>query len=156
MSGKGCRSCPSGRLRRRLLLGLVSLPVLARSPRPAAASDTASVDLAELATPWSAVKFSLDVDGDEQPGIVLRLPDGGWYASSLVCPHAKCTILYMRDPAAASNTFDVDVKTPVLGCPCHFSVFDPARHGEVIKGPAPSPPLQLRVETQDNKVLIKR
>lgn len=135
----------------------MSLPVLvARSAKAVAAPETATAKLADLAAPWSAVKFSIDVDGDDQPGIVIRLPDGGWYASSLVCPHAKCTILYMRDPDAASSTFDVEVKTPVLGCPCHFSVFDPTRHGQVIHGPAPNPPLQLRVEALDDKVVIKR
>jgi arsenite oxidase small subunit len=66
----------------------------------------------------------------------------------------KCEITYVKDLEIARNTFDVDVSTPVLGCPCHFSVFDLLRHGQVIAGPAPSPPLQLVVEVRDNNVFV--
>lgn len=140
------------------MLGLVSLPFLAVPPSTViAAPDQPVAGLAELAEPWSAKQFSLaDADGDELPCIVIRLPGDGWYASSLICTHNKCDLLYVRDPAAARNSFDIDVSAPVLACPCHFSVYDPVRRGEVIKGPAPSPPLQLKVEVRGNKVFVSR
>jgi arsenite oxidase small subunit len=139
-------------------LGLLSLPLLAvQLSGTLAAFDKPIARLADLAEPWSAVKFTLtDVDGDQLPCIVIRLPGGGWYASSLICPHNKCDILYVNDPRIARNTFDVDVSTPVLACPCHFSVFDLPQHGRVIAGPAPGPPLQLKVEVRDNDVFISR
>jgi arsenite oxidase small subunit len=139
-------------------LGLVALPLLAVRPsKGQAAPDDPVASLAELTAPWSAVTFTLpDADGDQAPCIVIRLPDGGWYASSLICPHNKCEIMYVRDAVNARNSFDVDVATPVLACPCHFSVFDPARQGQVIKGPAATPPLQLKVELRDGSVLVSR
>jgi arsenite oxidase small subunit len=140
------------------VLGLVALPLLAVRPSKAQAGLAKSVaSLAELAKPWSAVRFTLpDADGDQEPCIVIRLPEGGWYASSLICTHNKCEIIYVQDPSNARNSFDVDVTTPILACPCHFSVFDLVRHGQVIKGPAPSPPFQLKVEVRDNNVFISR
>jgi arsenite oxidase small subunit len=117
-------------------------------------SVVAVVDQAALAKAWAAVEFTFDLDGVRVPGIVIRLPDDRWYASSLICPHAKCTARYFSDVGVASDTFDVAAKNPVLGCPCHFSVFDVADGGKVIHGPAPNPPLQLKVAVRDGKAFI--
>jgi arsenite oxidase small subunit len=141
------------RHRRHLMLGLLGLPLLTiSSSRASAAPGEPVAREADLAEPWSAITFNLrDAEGDE-PCIVVRLPGGGWYASSLVCPHNKCDITYMRDPASVRSAFDVDVSTPVLACPCHFSVFDLTRQGQVVAGPAPSPPRQLKIEVRDGSV----
>jgi arsenite oxidase small subunit len=141
-----------------MILGLAAWPALAGMRRTAAAEESTLtvIDQSALNQPWSAVEFSVDLDGQQQPGIVIRLPGDRWYASSLICPHAKCTVRYFSDVDAARDTFDVDTKTPVLGCPCHFSVFDVADGGKVIHGPAPSPPLQLHVAVRDGKVFISR
>ena len=140
------------------MLGLLALPLLVvRSSPLRAAPDKPVVTVAELMAPWSAVKFIMpDVDGDDQPSIVIRLPGGGFYASSLICPHNKCEIMFVSDPAIARDSFDLDVSAPVLACPCHFSAFDPARDGKVIAGPAPNPPLQFKVEVRDGAVFVIR
>jgi arsenite oxidase small subunit len=128
-----------------------------RRAKAVAGSDKAVANLADLAEPWSAVKFSLpDPDDDQQPCIVIRLPGGGWYASSLICSHNKCEMTYVKDPSIARSAFDVDTSTPVLACPCHFSVFDLLRNGQVIAGPAPSPPPQLIVEVRDQNIFVSR
>jgi Rieske Fe-S protein len=142
--------------RRQLILGLVALPALAASAAVAAdQSALAVVDQASVIKTWDAAEFTFQLDGEELPGILIKLADG-WYASSLICPHAKCTARYFNDVNVARDTFDVDVKNPVLGCPCHFSVFDVADGGKVIHGPAPNPPLQLAAVTRDGKVIISR
>jgi Rieske Fe-S protein len=141
--------------RRQLILGLVALPALAGT---AAADESALavVDQAAVAKTWDAAEFTFKLDGEELPGIVIKLADGRWYASSLICPHAKCTARYFSDVNVARDTFDVDVINPVLGCPCHFSVFDVAQGGKVIHGPAPNPPLQLAATARDGKVVVSR
>jgi arsenite oxidase small subunit len=156
-SGPGA-DCAGAAERRRLILGLLSLPFFALRPATAdAASAEPVATLADLAEPWSAVKFTLPGAGGEAlPCIVVRLPGGEFYASSLICPHNKCEIAYVSDPETARSNFDVDVATPVLACPCHFSVFDLLRHGEVIAGPAPSPPAQLKVEIRDKAVFVSQ
>jgi arsenite oxidase small subunit len=155
VANSACAGCEQQR--RQLMLGLLSLPLLAvSSARVLAAADEPVARVADLSEPWSAVTFNLrDQDGDPLPCIIVRLPAGGWYASSLICPHNKCDIQYMRDPASVRSAFDVDVSTPVLGCPCHFSVFELARQGQVVAGPAPSPPQQLKLEIRDGNVFAR-
>jgi arsenite oxidase small subunit len=144
--------------RRQLILGLASLPMLAAVPRATAAevSELAVADQKTLAEPWAAVEFTFELAGERVPGIVIKLPGEQWYASSLICPHAECVTRYFGDVTVARDTFDVAAKNPVLGCPCHFSVFDVANGGQVISGPAPNAPLQLTVEVRDGKVFISR
>jgi arsenite oxidase small subunit len=140
------------------MLGLVCIPlVMIQNSVARAATDQIVVRLSDLAQPWSAVKFTLpDADGSDMPCIIVRLPGDKWYASSLICPHNKCTVMYVPDVNMARDSFNVETSTPVLACPCHFSVFDPAQSGRVIGGPAPNPPLQLRVEVRGNDVFVSR
>ncbi len=144
--------------RRQLILGLVSLPTLTAVPRASAAEEfkLAVADQRTLAESWAAVEFTFEFEGERVPGIVIKLPGERWYASSLICPHAKCVVRYFTDVNVARDTFDVAAKNPVLGCPCHFSVFDVANGGKVLSGPATDAPLQLTVETRDGKVFIGR
>jgi Rieske Fe-S protein len=143
--------------RRQLLLGFVALPALATSAAVAAdQSALAVVDQERVIKTWDAAEFTFQFDGEELPGILIKLASERWYASSLICPHAKCTARYFKDVDVARDTFDVDVKNPVLGCPCHFSVFDVADGGKVIHGPAPNPPLQLAAVALDGKVIFSR
>jgi arsenite oxidase small subunit len=141
-----------------MVLGLLSLPVtIVQGSAARADSNTAIVKLSDLTRPWSSVKLTLqDDDGSDMPCIVVRLPDDVWYASSLICPHNKCTVMYVTDLDMARDSFNVETKTPVLACPCHFSVFDVTQAGRVISGPAPHPPLQLRVTVRGNDVFVSR
>jgi arsenite oxidase small subunit len=140
------------------MLGLVCIPlVMTQNSVARASTDQIVAHLSDLAQPWSAVKFTLpDADGSDMPCIVVRLPGDKWYASSLICPHNKCTVMYVPDVNMARDSFNVETSTPVLACPCHFSVFDPAQSGRVIGGPAPNPPLQLRVEVRGDDVFVSR
>jgi Rieske Fe-S protein len=62
--------------------------------------------------------------------------------------------MFVPDLAMARDSFSVKTSTPILGCPCHFSVFDIAQGGKVISGPAPKPPLQLTVRVADANAFI--
>ena len=61
------------------------------------------------------------------PVSLSAYPENKWYASSLICPHNKCTVMYVPDVNMARDSFNVETSTPVLACPCHFSVFDPRK-----------------------------
>lgn len=50
-------------------------------------------------------------------------PDGDIVAYSLLCSHRGCVVLH-------------DPEHNVLRCPCHFSMFDPERSGQMICGQA--------------------
>jgi Rieske Fe-S protein len=134
--------------RRNVLVGLAALPFFAR------AAELATVRIDGLSKPWSAAEFEFEAAGDRQPGILVRLPQDRWYASSLLCSHMLCKMMFVPDLAMARDTFSVTTSNPVLGCPCHFSVFDIAQGGKVISGPAPKPPLQLAVRVADGTAFI--
>jgi Rieske Fe-S protein len=114
--------------------------------------------LARFDAPWDAV----DVVVGPIPCIVLRVPDpvpGGVTTGpadapvhlvgfSRVCTHLHCIVDLNTDLELIAFAFNHRTERPALTCNCHFSVFDPARAGFVVSGPAvrPLPRVRLRVE----------
>ena len=116
---------------------------------------------ASLEKVWDAAEFAYPVRvgtvDAETPAILIRVPEaqpGGlsangahFLALSRVCTHLNCTCAYIRDREIATVAYNYrpEEDTPILGCACHFSAFDPARAGASVSGPAlkPLPRLQL-------------
>ena len=73
-----------------------------------------------------------------QPAVLVHLESGEFVAYSAVCTHQGCT---------------VDYSDGNLACPCHGSVFDPARGGAVVNGPAQQPLPEIPVEAQNGEVI---
>ena len=98
--------------------------IAAASTPPASAAPPAAGQLATLTSlkPRTAVTFVDPTSGD--PGVLIRLADGSVVAFDAVCTHAGCTVYY--DPPSG-----------LLGCPCHWAVFDPTHNADVLQGPAP-------------------
>jgi Rieske Fe-S protein len=108
-----------------------------------ACSDTASegrvIARVSEAPLGSAIEFRDENSGER--ALLVHLEDGQFVAYSVVCTHQGCVILY-RDGE--------------LVCPCHGSVFDPARGGAAVRGPAREPLQEVEVETEDGKVVRVR
>ena len=81
----------------------------------------------------SAVEFMNPATGT--PGILVRLPDSTFTAYDKACTHVGVLVNY--DPA-----------TRLLVCPAHGAIFDPARGGAVVKGPAQSPLPTIAIQVQ--------
>jgi cytochrome b6-f complex iron-sulfur subunit len=84
--------------------------------------------------PGSAVTFK----DSGSPAVLVHLKDGDFVAYSAICTHQGCTVAY---------------KGGKLACPCHGSVFDPARGAEVVAGPAPSPLPEIPVKVEGGEVV---
>ncbi len=69
-----------------------------------------------------SASFTDPKSGD--PALVIQQSTGHFNAFDAVCPHAGCTVAYVR----SAN---------VIACPCHGSEFDPST-GSVLRGPAPT------------------
>ena len=78
----------------------------------------------------SAATFNVANNND--PGILVHLPNDQFVAYDAVCTHAGCTVSY--NPGSKH-----------LECPCHGSVFDPAKTGNVLAGPAKQPLANIKI-----------
>jgi len=68
----------------------------------------------------------------------------GVVAYSAVCPHTGCDV----------TGWDADGQR--LGCPCHFSQFDPKEAARVIGGPAPRPLPALPLKIVDRRLVVAK
>ncbi|GMA16391.1 ubiquinol-cytochrome c reductase iron-sulfur subunit [Deinococcus metallilatus] len=107
---------------------------------------------------WAEVQFTYA----NRPCTLLRLPQpvpGGlsvgdvhYAAFSRVCTHLGCTVNLVRDPEVLAFAYNYrppgSAAHPELGCPCHFSVFDPLQAGEAVFGKANAPLPRVRLEAR--------
>ena len=84
--------------------------------------------------PGSAFKFK----DSGNPAVLVHLKSGDFVAYSAVCTHQGCTVAYQGGK---------------LACPCHGSVFDPAKGAEVVAGPAPSPLPEIPVKVEGGEIV---
>ena len=84
--------------------------------------------------PGSAVKF----EDSGNPAVLVHLKSGDFVAYSAICTHQGCTVAYQGGQ---------------LACPCHGSVFDPAKGAEVVAGPAPRPLPEIPVKVEGGEIV---
>jgi Rieske Fe-S protein len=84
--------------------------------------------------------FAFEVAETGKPAVLVHLPDERWVAYEAACTHAGCEVAYQLESGK-------------LGCPCHGSVFDPARDGAVAQGPAKNPLGKMAVRVRDGMVV---
>ena len=84
--------------------------------------------------------FSFEVLETGEPAVLVHLPDDRWVAYEAACTHAGCEVAYQ-------------LQSRKLGCPCHGSVFDPARDGAVARGPAKRALGKLAVRVREGNVV---
>jgi len=142
-------------------LGLYALRVTRKSvpgaPAFVSGAPQKIVALAGLRQDWAETTFSYG----GRPCTLLRLPAatrgslevaGHHYAAfSRVCTHLGCTVNLVRDTEVLAFSFnyrapDPRDQHPYLGCPCHFSVFNPLGSGEAVFGKAHLPLPRVRLE----------
>ncbi|WP_425146122.1 ubiquinol-cytochrome c reductase iron-sulfur subunit [Deinococcus sp.] len=129
--------------------------------QPATAVKVAA--LSQLAGEWADRAFSYA----GRPCILLRIPaatlgsleigEGHYAAFSRICTHLGCTVNLVRDIEVLAFSFnyrDPDPKNqhPLLGCPCHYSVFDPLSSGEAVFGKAHLPLPRVRLERRGDEL----
>lgn len=80
---------------------------------------------------------------DENESLLIHLPTGAFVAYERACTHTGVYVNY-------------DPTTHTLICPAHGAVFDPAKQGEVLQGPAtePLPPVAIQVQSDGTIVAL--
>ncbi len=79
--------------------------------------------------------------GTGRAGVLVRLENREFVAYSAVCTHQACTVAYRKESSK-------------LACPCHGSVFDPAKGAAVETGPATLPLPELEINVRDGEVFL--
>jgi Rieske Fe-S protein len=112
------------------------------------------------------------------PGIALRLPHRVKFANlqgydgytgetdivlfSRICPHLGCIFNFIPDWHTVTAGYGGFVppkleQHPLMACPCHFSIYDPAYPGDpgnVISGPAPRGARYFRFEIRGENIVV--
>ncbi len=94
----------------------------------------AAIASASEVAPGNAVTFK----DAGNPAVLVHLENGDFVAYSAICTHQGCIVAY---------------KNGQLACPCHGSVFDPARGAKVVAGPAPKPLPEIPVKVKGGEVV---
>jgi Rieske Fe-S protein len=105
-----------------------------KGSKAASSSGKAAIAAESDVAPGSAVTFK----DTGSPAVLVHLDNGDFVAYSAVCTHQGCTVAY---------------KNGQLACPCHGSVFDPAKGASVVAGPAPRPLPEIPVKVQGGEVV---
>jgi cytochrome b6-f complex iron-sulfur subunit len=105
-----------------------------KGSKAASSSDKAAIAAESDVATGSAVTFK----DAGKPAVLVHLNNGDFVAYSAVCTHQGCTVAY---------------KNGQLACPCHGSVFDPAKGAEVVAGPAPKPLTEIPVKVEGGEVV---
>ena len=75
-----------------------------------------------------------------QQSVLVHLESGEFAAYSAVCTHQACTVAYRP-------------QTRKLACPCHGSIFDPAKSAAVESGPAQRPLPEIPIQVEGEEVI---
>ena len=105
-----------------------------KGSKAGSSSNQAAIAAESDVAPGSAVTFK----DAGTPAVLVHLKNGDFVAYSAVCTHQGCTVAY---------------KNGQLACPCHGSVYDPAKGAKVVAGPAPKPLPEIPVKVEGGEVV---
>ncbi len=146
-------------------LGSPAAAPTATGALPTAPGTVATAD--ELAKPWAAKRFNYrnPLGNNEFPAMVVRLPEGGYWAFSLQEPYGKCELEFVTDIAKLQKEYGYPANHPMVGDPCTRTVYDLLRYGsgpaglvrgEIMQGNAIRPPLAIEVRVEGGRIVAAR
>lgn len=143
------------------------------APAPAAPNPVATVHdgpivaatTEELSKPWAAKKFTFvkPITGETIPAMVIRLPNGEFWAFSLQGPFGRCDLQFVMDLPVLASKYDFNASHPMVVSPCDNTVYDPLKvgplggntwaRGEIVKGSSLRPPISIDVKVRGRSIV---
>ena len=115
-------------------------------------------DASDLKNDFDSLEFTYS----GVPCVLMQLPEstaasvsleGRHYAAySRICTHLGCPVQPLRDKEATALTFNYRIKHPMLGCHCHYSIFDPLEEGKSVFGKALLPLPRVKLSLKERQI----
>jgi hypothetical protein len=148
-------------------------------PAPVADSDAPAANLpiapgiigstAELEKPWAAKQFLFrsDLSNGPVPALVVHLPNGQYWAVSMIEPFGSCQLEYVTDLDALRTNYNFRANHPMIGDPCTHTVYDLMQYdsgasdgglvrGAIVHGAGVRPPMAIEIEVEGKQLRAVR
>src|SRR5574340_776121 len=110
----------------------------------------------DIEKPWASKRFLFrsDVSTHLVPALVVHLPDGQYWAVSMIEPFGTCRLEYVTDLNELRTEYNFAANHPMIGDPCTHAVYDLLQYdggapngglvrGAIVHGAGVRPPLAI-------------
>jgi hypothetical protein len=135
------------------------------TPNGSADGRVQAATAAELSDAWSSKKFVFvkPFTRDQVNAMVIRLPNGGYWAFALQEPNGRCELEYVTDMQLLASQYQFHATHPMVVSPCSETVYDPLKvgamggnilvRGDIVKGNGLRPPISIDVEKNGDLII---
>jgi serine/threonine protein kinase len=123
----------------------------------------------ELEKPWASKRFLFrsDLSNGPVPALVVHLPNGQYWAVSMIEPFGSCQLEYVTDLNALRSEYDFRADHPMIGDPCTHTVYDLSQYdsgasdgglvrGAIVHGAGVRPPMAIEIEVEGKQLRAVR
>jgi hypothetical protein len=134
-------------------------------PLPVAPGPVSSV--ADMAKPWSLVKFQMQRPSREMANaLVVRLPSApGYWGLLSIAPYGRCELELETDLTKLREHYSFAAIHPMVVDSCTQTVYDPLAlgnsggvwiRGKIAAGPGIRPPFEVEIKVEKGDVIASR
>lgn len=123
----------------------------------------------ELEKPWASKRFLFrsDLSIDPVPALVVHLPNGQYWAVSMIEPFGSCKLEYVTASDALRSEYNFQATHPMIGNPCTHTVYDLLQYqsgasdgglvrGAIVHGAGVRPPMAIEIEVEGKQLRAVR
>ena len=123
----------------------------------------------DIEKPWASKRFLFRSDLSDKPipSLVVHLPDGQYWAVSMVEPFGTCQLEYVTDLSVLQTEYNFRANHPMIGDPCTHTVYDLLQYdggasdgglvrGAIVHGVGVRPPMAIEIEVSGKQLRAAR